>query len=144
MYCFRNSIAFIVAMFVFVNLYTQEKKQILYSSTLDREDFSLGVSLFANKSDSNLIRAIVKVVPKKDSFKNSLVEYKTQVMFEKGKMLEVIMNDNEKIYANDYIYEEGHGYFYMIYTFLKIDFKSIKSISILDDLFTNSKKIVLL
>lgn len=135
----------LIFMVLSLNLYSQHsKKQILYSATLSQGYFHLGVTLFKNEADTNVIRALVKVIPITDSSKNLLLETKTQIMFEKKGMIELIAKQNEKIYPIDYIYEEGYGYVYLIYTFLNLEFKSIKSLSIQDSLITNSKKIVII
>jgi len=144
MYYYKTSLLFtLITLCVSSNIYSQHgKKQILYSSTLNRGDFHLGITLFKNETDTNMVRAIVKITPITDSFKSSLQEHKTQIMFEKKGMLELITKQNERIHPIDYVYEEGYGYIYMLYTFLNIEFDSIKSLSIQDSLITNSKKIV--
>lgn len=144
MYYYKTKILFLVFVFLFTTINASERNVVLFSSRVQKESSEISIIIFKKQSDTNLLRVLVKVIPKSDSFKNLVQENKTRIMFEKKKMIEVITRRNDIIYPNDYLYEEGSGYFYLIYTFLGLDLEVIKSISVLDSEITNSNKIVII
>lgn len=119
----------------------QNDKLIYHSSNMKIEKFELNSIIYKNKTDTNLLRVLLKIIPLSDSAKMILTENKTIFMFNKKDAIEILDRNNESIYANDYLYEEGYGYVYLIYTFLKIDISRVAKLKIQDDLITNSKKI---